>query len=319
MGVRVRNDRKFDFIMSQRTGQKYVDSAVLQKILRLDLRARIVVEGFVNGQHQSPYHGLAVEFATHREYVPGDEIKHLDWKVWSKTDRLYVKEYEEETNLRCLLVLDASRSMLYGQRSGWSKFDHGATVAASLARLVALQQDAVGLAIFDRTLRTHLPPSAHAAHRRALMHELESARPDECAETAAPFQQLAERLRHRGIVCLISDLFVDLASLDGALAQLQHAGHEAIVCHVMHSDELTFPFRDHAQFQGLEQPRQLRTDPRSLRTAYLEAVDRFLHRVRRMCALRRADYVLLDTGKPLDAALAQYLAARQNRLRGARR
>lgn len=305
--------------MTVESKSKLIDAEVLKKILRLDLRARLVVEGFVTGQHQSPYHGFSVEFATHREYVPGDEIKHLDWKVWSKTDRLYVKEYEEETNLRCTILLDASRSMLYGQRTGWSKFDHASTAAASLALLVAQQQDAIGLAIVDRTLRKMLPPSTSVAHRRALMRELESAKPDESSDTVEPFRQLAQRLRHRGIVCLISDLLVDLESFDGFLAELRHAGHDVIVCHVLHNDELTFPFREHSQFQGLENDVRLRADPRSLRVAYLATVDRFLQDVRRRCAERRADYMLLDTSRSLSAALTHYLAARRRRMRAARR
>jgi len=293
------------------TGRKYLDPKVLDKLARLDLRARLVVEGFITGQHKSPYHGFAVEFATHREYVPGDEIKHIDWKVWSKTDRFYIKEYEEETNLKCTIVLDASKSMRYGQVEGWSKFDHAATVSACLAHMLQQQQDAVGLVIFNDKLVKNLPPSSHPSHRKLLMHELEQARPDDKTDVGDVFRQLAQRIRTRGMVVLVSDLFVDLETLRESLQHFRHKRHEVVVFHVMHDDELTFPFRDNTLFKGLEVLAELHTEPRALRKSYLEAVEAFLTKVRKTCAGLGVDYVLLNTKEPLDAALAKYMAARQ--------
>jgi len=301
-------------------GRRYLDPKVLDKIARLDLRARLVVEGFLTGQHASPYHGFAVEFATHREYVPGDEIKHIDWKVWSKTDRLYIKEYEEETNLKCTIVLDASKSMRYGdQGEGFSKFDYGATLAACLAHLLQQQQDAVGLVTFNTKIKRNLPASASPSHRKLLMHELEQTVPDDKTDVGDVFRGLASQIRSRGMVVLISDLFADLPTLQQSLMQLRHSRHEVIVFHVMHDHELTFPFQDNTLFKGLEIDAQLHTEPRALRTSYLEAVERFLHQTRKICAALGIDHVLLNTKDPLDAALSKYLAFRHHTRRNVRR
>ena len=308
--------------MSIADGRKYLDPTVLDKIARLDVRARLVVEGFLTGQHKSPYHGFAVEFATHREYVPGDEIKHIDWKVWSKTDRIYIKEFEEETNLKCTLVLDASRSMRYGggpAGDGWSKYDYAATLAASLAHLLQQQQDAVGLVTFSTKILRSLPASASTSHRKLIMHELEVTKPDQKTDVGDVFRDLAQQIRSRGMVALISDLFLDLSSLEQSLRQLRHGRHEVIVFHVMHDDELTFPFSDNTLFRGLEADTELHTEPRALRQSYLEAVDQYLRQVRKICAAHGIDYVLLNASEALDAALARYLAFRQKSRRKARR
>jgi uncharacterized protein (DUF58 family) len=297
--------------MGADNGRKYLDPKVLDKLARLDLRARLIVEGFLTGEHKSPYHGFAVEFATHREYVPGDETKHIDWKVWSKTDRLYIKEYEEETNLKCTIVLDASRSMRYGREQAATKFDYGATLAACLAHLLQRQQDAVGLVIFNNRIQRNLPASSNPSHHKLLLHELEQAEPDEHTDVADVFRQLAQRIRSRGMVVLISDLFVDLPTLRQSLRHFRHRRHEVVVFHVMHDDELTFPFQDNTLFKGLEVAQELHTEPRALRKSYLESVGRFLHEARKCCAAGGIDYVLLNTKEPLDAALSRYLAFRQ--------
>src|SRR5262245_54322168 len=183
-------------------GPSYLDLKTLERIKRLDVRARLVVEGFITGQHRSPYHGFAVEFATHREYAPGDDLRHIDWKVWSKTDRLYIKEYEEETNLKCTILLDASKSMRYGGSEGgarsrdegnWRKFDYAATAAASLAYLLQQQQDAVGLVTFTTHVQKNLPPSSHPNHLKLLLHELEQTEPDEKTDVATVFPELARQ------------------------------------------------------------------------------------------------------------------------------
>lgn len=300
--------------------KKYLDPRVLDKIMRLDVRARLVVEGFITGMHRSPYHGLAVEFASHREYVPGDDLKHVDWKVWSRTDRWYIKEYEEETNLRCTILLDCSKSMRYGEHAPGriSKFDYAATAAASLAFLLQRQQDAVGLVTFDNDVRANLPPGTHPNHVKLLVHELEQTEPDYRSDVADVFRRLAEQIRRRGIIVLISDLFVDLATLHRALEDFRHRRHEVVVFHVMHSDELEFPFQDNTRFRGLELPEELMVEPRALRASYLEAVGRFRDAVRKDCAAAGIDYVLLDTDQPLDVALSAYLAFRRRTQRAAR-
>ncbi|HTN76518.1 MAG TPA: DUF58 domain-containing protein [Pirellulaceae bacterium] len=295
--------------MSTTNTPTYLDPKTLDRIKRLDVRARLVVEGFITGQHRSPYNGLAVEFATHREYSPGDEIKHIDWKVWSKTDRLYIKEYEEETNLKCTMLLDCSKSMAYGE--GWSKFDYAATCAASLGYLLHTQQDAVGLVAFHNKIIKNLPSSSHPSHLKLIMHEMENLKPHDKSDINNVFGDLARQIRRRGLIVLVSDLFMDTKTLAESLRQFRLRKHEVIVFHVMHDDELTFPFQDNTLFRGLEEDVQLHTEPRALRKSYLEAVDRFLEEVRKTCASFGIDYVPLSTKDPLDAALAGYLSFRQ--------
>src|SRR5687767_2308163 len=195
--------------MSTASAKTYLDPKTLDRIKRLDVRARLVVEGYITGQHRSPYNGFAVEFATHREYAPGDDTRHIDWKVWSKTDRFYIKEYEEETNLRCTILLDASKSMRYGEHphpgplprgegNSWRKFDYAATAAASLAYLLQQQQDAVGLVTFATKVQKNLPASSHPNHLKLMLHELEQTQPDDKTDVAQIFPELAQQIRRRG-------------------------------------------------------------------------------------------------------------------------
>ena len=292
----------------QKTESKnYLDPKTLEQIKRIDVRARLVVEGFITGQHRSPYNGFAVEFATHREYAPGDDLRHIDWKVWSKTDRLYIKEYEEETNLNCHLLVDCSKSMRYGEATGWSKFDYGATCAASLGYMMQQQQDAVGLVLFSNKVDKTLKPSSHPSHIKKLFHELETTTPDEVTDVSDPFLALAGKIRKRGMVVLFSDLFLDPEQLGISLNQFRLRRHEVVVFHVMHGDELHFPFEENTLFKGMEVDAQLHTEPRALRDSYLEAVNRHIARVKKVCSTAGIDYVLLDTSKPLSAALSSYL------------
>lgn len=306
------------------TAYNYLDPKTLDRIKRLDVRARLVVEGFITGQHRSPYHGFAVEFATHREYAPGDDLRHIDWKVWSKTDRLYIKEYEEETNLKCTILLDASKSMRYGgsphpqDEGGWSKFDYAATAAASLAYLLQQQQDAVGLVTFTTKIQKNLPASSHPNHLKLMLHELEQTQVHEKTDVSTVFPELARQIRRRGLIVLFSDLFLPIPTLAESLKQFRLRKHEVVVFHVMHHDELTFPFDDNTLFRGLEENVQLHTEPRALRRSYLEAVDRFQADVRKTCASAGVDYVLMDTNDPLDAVLGSYLTFRQKIRRNAR-
>jgi uncharacterized protein (DUF58 family) len=295
---------------------KYLDGRTLDKIKRMDVRARLVVEGFITGSHRSPYHGFAVEFAAHREYAPGDDLRYIDWKVWSKTDRLYIKEFEEETNLKCHILLDRSRSMNYpdpetrgkkGDEPNWTKYDHAATTAASLAYLMQQQQDAVSLVLFSNQIDKQMKASTHPTHLKTLFHELEQTKCDETTEVSDAFFALAGQLRRRGMVILISDLLLPLEDLKRSLEQFRLRRHEVIVMHVMHSDELTFPFDENTLFKGMEVQTELLTEPRALRKAYLEALERHMLSVRKICAATGIDYCLLDTSKPLDAALSSYL------------
>jgi len=290
----------------------YLDPKVLGRIQRLDLMARLVMQGFLSGRHRSPYHGFAVEFAQHREYVPGDDIKHIDWKVYSKTDRYYIKQYEEETNLKATFLVDVSESMRYAGRShpGLTKYRYAACAAASLSLLLLNQQDAVGLATFDRELRTVVPPSAKANHIKLLVHALDTAETKEKTSIELICHNLAEKIDRRGMVCLISDLFVDIEGLIRGLQHFRHRNHEVMVLHVLDEDELTFPFQGNTQFEGLEDTGRLTVQPRALREGYLEAIQTFCSDLQRRCVAQQIDYKLVSTADNLGAALSSFLAAK---------
>lgn len=298
--------------MSQAASEKnYFDPKTLERIKRLDLRARLVVEGFITGQHRSPYNGFAIEFAGHREYSFGDDLKHIDWKVWSKTDRLYIKEYEEETNLKCTIILDCSKSMRYGEADGWSKFDYGATAAASLAYMLQQQMDSVGLVTFSDKIEKNLKASSHPSHLKLMMHELQQTAPSDKTDMSDVYTQLASQIKTRGLVVLISDLFMDTDTLQETLRQFRLRRHEVIVFHVMHDHELDFPFEDMTLFRGLEMDAELHAEPRALRQAYLDEVNEFMSKVRKICASNGVDHLTVNTNRPLDATLASYLTFRQ--------
>jgi uncharacterized protein (DUF58 family) len=298
--------------MSQAASEKnYFDPKTLERIKRLDLRARLVVEGFITGQHRSPYNGFAIEFAGHREYAFGDDLKHIDWKVWSKTDRLYIKEYEEETNLKCTIILDCSTSMRYGEAEGWSKFDYGATAAASLAYMLQKQMDSVGLVTFSNKIEKNLKASSHPSHLKLMMHELQQTAPAEKTDISDVYLQLASQIKSRGLVVLISDLFMEPETLQETLRQFRLRHHEVIVLHVMHDHELDFPFEDMTLFRGLEMDAQLHAEPRALRQAYLDEVNEFMAKVKKICASNGVDHLTVNTSRPLDATLASYLTFRQ--------
>jgi uncharacterized protein (DUF58 family) len=295
----------------------YLDPKVLERIKRLDVRARQVVEGFITGQHKSPYNGVAIEFAGHREYAPGDEIKHIDWKVWSKTDRFYIKEYEEETNLKTTLVIDCSKSMAY-KGDGWRKFDYAATAGASLAHLLQHQGDAVGMVTFNTKVKDVLPPSARQNHLKEMVHVLSETEPDDKTDVGDVFLEIVPQIKTRGMVVIISDLFGDIDTLRTALQQLRLRKHEVVVFHVMDRHELEFPFEDNTRFIGLESDDEVQADPRALKKTYLEIVGRYQKDVRKMCDKTGVDYQLFDTGEPLDALLSRYLAFRKHHTRKGR-
>src|SRR5262245_13196145 len=268
--------------------QKYLDPLALAKVRSLELQARLIVEGYLSGMHKSPYHGFSVEFAQHREYVPGDDIKHVDWKVYGRTGRFYLKQYEEETNLVCWLVVDVSESMRYGSgevdgdgRPLVSKYDYACMSAASLAYLVLHQQDSAGLVTFDNQVRDFLRPSSQPSHLKQLVQILnKGGTGQEKTNLAAIFHDLAERLTRRSILFVLSDLFDETDDLLAGLKHLRHKKHEVVVLQVLDRAELEFPFLDATLFRGLEQWPELLTDPRSLRDGYLSEIQTFLHDVK---------------------------------------
>ena len=288
---------------------KYLDPKTLTKITRLDLLARLVVEGYISGLHRSPYHGFSVEFADHREYVPGDDIKHVDWRLYARSDRYYIKEYEEETNLRCTMLLDVSESMKYGS-GAVTKKDYGCYLAASLAYLLLQQQDSVGLATFDNELRRLIPPKSTSGHLRVLLEEMEKTGAERKTRMDRVFHDVAERIDRRGMVVVISDLFDDPERVMMGLRHFRHNKHEVIVFHILDQYELEFPFDDMTLFEGLEETGELVTEPRSLRDTYLDEVNGFVSRMKKGCRKYGVDYVQLSTEQHLDVGLSAYLAAR---------
>ncbi|HLN27447.1 MAG TPA: DUF58 domain-containing protein [Gemmataceae bacterium] len=289
--------------------RRYLDPLTLAKVRGLELQARLVVEGYLSGMHKSPYHGFSVEFAQHREYVPGDDIKHVDWKVFSRTGRYYLKQYEEETNLVCWLLLDISESMQY--RSGpVSKYDYACIVAAALSYLTLHQQDSVGLVTFDDQVRTFLRPSSQPSHLKQILQVMNLGAAREKTSLAPIFHDLAERLVRRSLVVVLSDLFDDVPDILAGLRHLGHKRHDVLVLQILDGAELDFPFQEATLFRGLEQPTELLTDPRSLRQGYLAEVQRFMEGLRQGCREQNIDYVQLRTDTNLSVALSSYLAQR---------
>ena len=292
--------------------QRYLDPLTLAKIRSLELQARLIVEGYLSGMHKSPYHGFSVEFAQHREYVPGDDIKHVDWKVYGRTDRFFLKQYEEETNLVCWLVLDISESMQY--RSGSvSKYDYACLAAAALAYLILHQQDSVGLVTFDDEIRKFVRPSSQPSHLKQLVGVMNLGAAREKTRLAPIFHDLAERIARRALVVILSDLLDDVPDLLAGLKHLRHKRHEIVVFHILDGAELDFPFQEATLFRGLEHYPELLTDPRTLRTGYLDEVAAYLLELQRGCRGQNIDYVQLRTDANLGIALSSYLANRASR------
>ena len=292
--------------------RKYLDPEVLKAISGLELKARLIVEGFVSGMHRSPFHGFSVEFAEHREYVPGDDIRFVDWKVYGKSDRYYIKQYEEETNLRCWLLVDVSESMEYGG-TGMSKIEYARHAAAALAYLVTQQQDAVGLILFDKDIRSVRPPAGSAGHLRALIHDLEIAKTGGLTGVANAINHAVEQIGRRSVVVVLSDLLDGAPEILGAVRQLRHNKHEVVLLHLLDHDERFFPFERMTRFEGLEEMPRVMADPAALRTQYLDELQQFTRTMRHGCLGNRADFVELDTKTPLDVALSSYLASRERR------
>jgi len=288
----------------------YLQPDVIARAQALGLKARTVVEGLRVGEHKSPFRGFSVEFVQHREYVPGDDIRHIDWKSYGRSERYTIKQYEQETNFVGHILLDASRSMLYGEGET-NKLEYAKLLAASLAYLIIHQRDSAGLSIFDKEWRKLLPPSGQPGHITTIMQSLVSTRPDEKTSIGPLLHDLAQHIRRRGLVFLISDCFTEVDELLGGLQHLRFDGHEVTVFHVLHPDEMQFPFDGNIKFDYLEGPIQVLTRPHLIRPAYLRAIQAYLREMQAGCERNRCDYLLLDTSRPLADVLTAYLARRQ--------
>lgn len=294
----------------------YLKPEILARIARLGLRAQRVVEGSISGLHRSPLHGVSVEFADYREYAPGDDLKRLDWRAYARSERYVIKRYEEESNLRATIVLDASRSMKYG-RGAMTKFDYAATLAASLAALCVKQRDAVGLALVDKEQRTWLRPAATQAQLAKIVDALEKAKPDRPTELGDVIDRIADQIRSRGLVIVISDLLTDLNNLYEGLGRLQHQGHEILIFHVLDRDEIELPFDDSVLFRDIEGGTtsdgtfdEVQAEPWAFRKAYQAAMRGFIDDVANRCRTAAIDHLLLTTDTELGFALSSYLHGR---------
>jgi uncharacterized protein (DUF58 family) len=289
--------------------RRFLHPRAIARISRLDLRARHVVEGFISGLHKSPFFGHSVEFVQHREYTRGDDIRRLDWKVWSKTDRYYIKQFEAETNLRSTLVVDVSESMHYG-RGALNKYEYGCTIGACLAYLLLRQQDAVGCVTFDSSVRQIVPARSQQIHLDSIVKAMDVSRPREKTDLEAILRRVTDSTPARGMIIMISDLLADRGPLFKGLDMLCHRQHDILLFHVLDDDEVNFPFQGTTRFEGMEELPELLCDPRALRDGYLDALQEYLVEVRRGCARRGIDYALVRTSDYLDAVLAKFLSAR---------
>jgi uncharacterized protein (DUF58 family) len=286
-----------------------LDPEVAARLKSLEFRARHVVEGFISGLHKSPYHGFSVEFAEHRQYMPGDPVQNLDWKVFGKTDRYYLKEFEEETNLRCQILLDCSGSMAYGS-GDLSKFDYAKTLAASLAYLMQRQRDAVGLTCFSDRVLFDLPSRSASHHLHLVLRQLAGMETGTLTETREVFHLMAERLKRRGLIIVISDLLADPETVVRGLKHLRHRRHEVVVFQLLDPRERDFAFGHAARFEDMETGEVLPTLPAQIRSAYKAQMTEMIEQYRRNCLESMVDYHLLDTSVPFGHALYAYLGKR---------
>jgi uncharacterized protein (DUF58 family) len=293
-----------------------LDPRTLARLEGLELRARRIVEGYVAGLHRSPYQGFSNEFAEHREYAPGDDLRYVDWKVFGKSDRFYLKQFEEETNLICYLLVDTSESMQYQSPGApMSKLAYAECAAASLAYLVLRQRDSVGLVTFDQEVRQLIRPSSNPTQLKRIVRVMEDTAAARKTRTGPIFHDLAERFARRGIVVILSDLFDDLEAILAGLKHFHHRRHDVIVLHVLDPAEIDFPFQQVTMFKGLEGLGEIVAEPRGLRAAYQKEVGAFLKQIQTGCRAQQIDYLMVRTNEPLDTVLTAFLSARKQRVK----
>jgi uncharacterized protein (DUF58 family) len=298
---------------SQIPGARFVDPKVLGRIGNLELLARTVVEGFINGLHRAPFFGASIDFAEHRGYVPGDDIRRVDWRLYARTDRYYVKQYEADTNTNVSILLDISRSMQFAGRGGVSKLDYACFVGACLAYLAQRQRDRVGAITFDQDVVSHVPPSAK--HFNIVLHTLDRARAERSGNLAVPLNKMAEHFKRRGILVLISDFYEEPDAVLEAVKPLKFLGNDLIVFHVLDDAELNFGYEDASSFEDLESGEQVPVVPESLVKEYRAMINAHIEALTTKFSEHRIDYTLLNTSEPLDRALFSYLSSRERLMR----
>ena len=293
--------------------EEYLRPDVIQQVQRLDLKARFIVEGFISGLHSSPFQGFSVEFSEHRKYTPGDDIRQIDWNVYAKTDRYYIKKFEAETNLECHLLVDCSKSMGYAAGGRMTKMDYTICLAAALGYLMVHQQDSVGLVTFDEKIRTFLPPRSSMAHLTNLLGTLARTAPAAGTNLALAIHEVAERVRKRGLIILLSDLLADQEEVIEALHHLKFRGHDLIIFQVLDHSEVDFDFDGQIRFEEPESGDHVNADPQAIRAAYQAELQAFIDEYRNQCLSIRADFVTVDNSMTFDKALVEFLAQRQKR------
>ena len=288
-----------------------LDPSFISKLNSLELKARLVVEGFMVGLHKSPYHGFSVEFSEHRAYMQGDNLKDVDWKVFGKTEKYFIKQYEEETNLRSYLFLDTSNSMAYSSGNNIPKLDYSLTLAAALSYLMIHQQDAVSLTLYSEKINKYLPPKSSRAYLQEILKHLVAVEASAKTNTAASLNEAAEKIKRRGLVIIISDFFDDINSVLRALKHFSYKKNEVIVFQVLDPIEKTFSFGKDAIFKDLETGDELTTQPYQIQKAYREAMGEFINRIKAECLNSNIDYNLIETSDPYDKALLRYIQKRE--------
>jgi uncharacterized protein (DUF58 family) len=293
--------------------EEYLRPDVIQQVRRLDLKARFIVEGFLAGLHRSPFHGFSVEFSEHRKYTPGDDTRLIDWSVYGKTDRYYIKKFQAETNLEAYLLMDCSGSMEYSAGGRMSKMDYATCLAAALGYMMVRQQDPVGLFVFDEKVRAFLPPKAKRSHLTNILTRLAKTRPFGGTHLGPALHEIAGRIKKRSLVILLSDLLSDQEQVVNGLQRLRYGGHDLIVFQVLDHSELAFEFDGQVHFEEPETGAHISTDPQAIRAAYLEEIQAFIETYRKECQNVRADFVTVDNAMTFDKALLEFLIQRQTR------
>ncbi len=291
--------------------RQYLNPEIVSSLKGMELRARMVVEGFIAGMHKSPYHGFSVEFAEHRQYMPGDNIRDIDWKVYAKRDRFYIKQYEEETNLKAYLLLDCSRSMAYRSGSRVTKIDYARLLSAALSYMMLRQRDAVGMVAFDEKIRRYIPPRSKYGHLHVLLTEIAAQEPSETTDISGALHEMAERIKRRGLIILLSDLLDEAGTIISGLKHFRYDRHEVIVFHILDPRERDFAFGREAIFKDMETGAEVTTSPYQIRKAYSEAAGAFAEEIAAACRQANIDYHPIDTAMPFDKALYAFLGKRE--------
>ena len=291
--------------------KKYLNPETVSKLKGMELKAKMVVEGFIAGLHKSPYHGFSVEFAEHRQYMPGDNIRNIDWKVYAKSDRYYIKQFEEETNLKAYILLDCSASMAYSSGDRISKLDYAGLLTGALSYMMLRQRDAVGLVTFDDKLRRYIPPRSKSGHLHLLLNEIASQKPSEATDISATLHEMAERIKRRGLIIIMSDLLDDADKIISGLKHFRYNKHEMIVFHILDPRERDFAFPSEAVFKDMETGEELTTQPYQIKHAFAQQAKAFSDEIATACRQSNINYFPIDTSMPFDTALYGFLSKRE--------